>query len=124
MSVATKRQGGQQQGPQPMKLVGANPVAIKPIEQEDGHSPCTVMIEVPVSDVPLVGYQIDSDSVAHLDVNFNRQSPRSRHYKIAFMRIKSGLIHAGAKCPDGLPVVSNADVLRWLLDQVGSGGLA
>jgi hypothetical protein len=109
MSIGTTNRQGRQ-GPQAAKLP-----AKAPLPQEDGHSPCTVMIEVPVSDVPMQGYQSDQRSVRHLEVQL-REPAQAK----AFMRIRAGLYAAGAKLLSGMPVASNADCLRWMIEQVGT----
>ena len=110
MSVGMKDKAVKMQGPQAMKLVGTK----EPIEQEDGHSPCVVMVEVPVCDTPLRGYQADQRSVRHLEVQL-----REPHQARAFMRMRAGLYASGAKLKSGIPVASNADCLRWIVEQVG-----
>jgi hypothetical protein len=110
MSVGMKRQND---GPQAATIKA--PAKATPQERVERDPQSTVMVEVPVSDEPLQGYQSSERSARHLEVQL-REPAQAK----AFMRMRSGLYASGARLANGTPVASNADCLRWLIEQIGA----
>jgi hypothetical protein len=74
---------------------------------DDGH----VAVRLPLADPP--DTQAVRVSAWHVDVQLRDAATRR-----AFMRVWAGLDRAGARLKDGRRVISYADALRWLLEQV------
>lgn len=75
--------------------------------------PAEVTIKVPLAEPDPHSYI--AKQIGHLDVRL-RGGERQ-----AMRRLHAGLIATGAKLPDGRPVASTADVIRWLAGEVVSG---
>lgn len=50
----------------------------------------------------------------------NIQAQLGQDAALAFIRIRNGLREQNAKLSNGRPVYSNADTLRWLMEQVAN----
>ncbi|MBW3540759.1 MAG: hypothetical protein KY476_10850 [Planctomycetes bacterium] len=70
-------------------------------------------IELPLADPPATSYL--AQETGHLDARLNTPAQRA-----GLRRLHAGLVAAGAQLAGGKPVVSKADVLRYLFEQLGS----
>ena len=85
----------------------------KPIEQEPLPKPVqvierrieTVVVEIPLGEPP---HRFDQ---VHVDGWLRRDAANT------FARLRQALRDRGAKTDDGRPVASNADIIRWLMEQ-------
>lgn len=90
--------------PKPVQQPKASPVQV--IERRIE----TVMIEVPLGEPP---HRFDQ---VHLE-GWLRGEPAN-----TFARLRQALRDKNAKTENGRPIVSNADVLRWVIEQLGAQG--
>lgn len=91
----------------------------KPAGEERGAN--EARLSLPLGGVETSGYMaalaargrvIIDDRGVHLNVQLGS---RAAH---AFIRVRNGLRDAHAKLPDGKPVYSNADALRYVFEQI------
>lgn len=84
----------------------------------------SVMVELPIGELPESGYEVQcahSGSVdltsrgVHVDAQLGQEAAE------AFLKVRNGLRNASAKLATGRPVWSNADALRWMMEQVAAG---
>ena len=82
-----------------------------------------IALSIPLGQAELTGYQrelTDEGEVLfesrgiHLNVQLGQKAAA------AFSAFRNGLRAAGEKLPDGRPVYSNADALRWLCESIAS----
>lgn len=92
----------------------------KPAEDQ----PSAVTVELPIGDLPPGGYELErahSGKIAigargtHVDAQLGGDSAE------AFLRVRNGLRESNAKLASGRPVYSNADTLRYIMEQVADG---
>ena len=80
-------------------------------------------ITVPLGEASAaVGYEIESAEAGRITANapgLHLNLSVGREQAIFFSRIRAGLREQNATLPDGRPVFTNADVVRWLLSQHG-----
>ncbi len=84
------------------------------ISQEMDPAPSTVSIDVPLG-------QVDLDQVAAGKLHLSRHVEIGRlthDQKLALRRLQRGLDQSGARLANGKRIGSNADAVRWLLEQV------
>ncbi len=74
----------------------------------------SAMIEVPLATPPDRGYMSLTSSACHVDAQLRDQQDRE-----ALMQMRAGLDAMGARTRDGRRVVSYADTIRWLIQEVG-----
>ncbi len=74
----------------------------------------SAMIEVPLATPPDRGYMSLTSSARHVDAQLRDQQDRE-----VLMQMRSGLDAMGARTRDGRRVVSYADTIRWLIQEVG-----
>lgn len=83
-----------------------------------------VTVELPIGDLPCDGYELDrahSGKIAigsrgtHVDAQLGGDAAE------AFLRVRNGLRGSNAKLASGRPVWSNADALRYIMEQVADG---
>ena len=70
-----------------------------------------VRLTIPLADPP--DTQVHRVNAWHVDCQF-----RENETRLAFRQIQEGLYRSQARLADGRPVVSGADVIRWLVQQV------
>ncbi len=82
-----------------------------------------IIITIPLGIPPDSGYEAQkaaggkvefSQKSAHVDAQLGAEAA------VAFLRIRNGLRDKAAKLLSGRPVWSNADALRWLMEQVAA----
>lgn len=78
-------------------------------------------ITVPLGDFVPEGYERETVAGGRLtahDPGLHLNLVVGKELAEQFLRMRTGLRAEHAKLPDGRPVFSNADVVRWLLSQV------
>jgi hypothetical protein len=88
-----------------------DPEPTPPEERDVNNHPAAVQIELPLGEVGN-GYLTNHVEVGGLNV------PQRETLK----RLFHGLDHAGARLANGKRVGSNADTIRWILEQIGQAG--
>ena len=81
----------------------------------NGKSNSSVLIEMPLGAAP------EADSYERQKLNRGIVSVEAKLGKdaaIAFVRVRNGLRDANAKLNSGRPVWTNADALRWMMEQI------
>jgi hypothetical protein len=82
------------------------------------------VIAVPLGDMPSIqGYEQEQCAAGMVTIEgypprVHIQAQLGPEAAMAFMRIRNGLREQNAKLGNGRPVYSNADTLRWLMEQV------
>ncbi|MEO1526725.1 MAG: hypothetical protein AAFX06_14920 [Planctomycetota bacterium] len=80
----------------------------------------SLALDIPLGELPF-GYESDQADGGKVTVS-NRRRKAQVHLKPeeakAFLRIREGLLAKNERLPSGDPVVSNADVMRWILSKV------
>ena len=85
----------------------------------------TVLVDVPIGDLPPKGYELQQAESGRVSMRDGRRgsgvSVSLNFYDslraCQFLRIRSGLRRDGAKLASGQPVWTNADTVRWLVEQ-------
>lgn len=83
-----------------------------------------VTVELPIGELPAEGYELDrahggkiaiGSRGTHVDAQLGGDAAE------AFLRVRNGLRDSNAKLASGRPVWSNADALRYIMEQVAVG---
>lgn len=73
----------------------------------------SAVVEVPMADPPTTGHMAETSSAWHVDAQLRDLADRE-----TLMQIRSGLDQCGARTKDGRRVVSYADTIRWLIQEI------
>jgi hypothetical protein len=79
-----------------------------------------VTLEIPLANPP-AGYEVTQATGGRVQMGHlsrKTQVQLAPDEAMAFLQIREGLLAENARLPDGNPIRSNADVVRWLLAQV------
>jgi len=86
---------------------------ISPLTIQRDHALSRVSISIPLADPP--DTQVHRLNAWHVDCQFRNDEERK-----AFRKVQEGLVVLGVRLNDGRPIVSGADAVRWIVQQVAA----
>jgi hypothetical protein len=81
---------------------------------------CKVLVEIPLLDKVenQQGYSAQREAAGHLNFAGHLNIQLGKESAQTFIRLREALKAISAKLPNGRPVASNSDVLKWMLQHI------